>query len=135
MLLTAIKCDKVEFLPQQTPYMPALILSLYYAFFLVEEAGFSLHSPVRTSLPLVANSSSTPPPTHTYNSVTSKSKNTGVPKGTTQRCSALLHRELRTLREGTEPQQPLLRFSHGAMQLPQLFRAHNFQRNRGRRCA
>jgi hypothetical protein len=61
MLLTAIKCDKVEFLPQQTPYMPALILSLYYAFFLVEEAGFSLHSPVRTSLPLVANSSSTLP--------------------------------------------------------------------------
>lgn len=93
-----------------------------------------LPSSVRTSLPLGTNSQQYPSPNHTSKSVTFKSRNTGVPKGNTQRNQSpvLLHRELRTLREGTEPQQPLLRFSHGAMQLPQLFRAHNFQRNRGK---
>lgn len=96
MPLTAIKCDKVQFPPQQTPFMPALVLRLYYAVFLVEEAGFSFHSPVRTSLPLVTNSQQYPSP-YTHLQIShSKSKNTGVPKGTTQRNQSPVLLHLRT---------------------------------------
>lgn len=49
------------------------------------------------------------------------------PKGTSHQPS--LFTQLSTFREGSELQQPLLGFSHGAMQLPQLFQAHSFQRN------
>lgn len=86
-------------------------------------AGFP-HSPTR--LGQAYHLSQTPSSTPTPNTHTGILTNPS-PKGTSHQPSLL--RQLSTAGEGSEPQQPLLGFSHGAMQLPQLFQAHSFQRN------
>lgn len=104
---------QVLFLPQCCAFFLEL-LSKRLAFH-IPQPGQAYH--------LSQTPSSTPSPPHTHTGILTNPS----PKGTSHQPSLL--RQLSTAREGSEPQQPLLGFSHGAMQLPQLFQAHSFQRN------
>lgn len=106
--------------------MQVLFLSQGYAFFLQLPCLKGCLSTLPTRLGQAYHFSQTPSSTPTLNTHTGILTNPSL-KGTSHQTSLL--RQLSTAGEGSEPQQPLLGFSHGAMQLPQLFQAHSFQRN------
>lgn len=124
--VVTIKCEKAEDPPQQLVpnrcWFSSFLRAMTSCPSPFRRLAFQLHPQARSQAPSCTRY------TH-INTHKPEALHPGEPA-----TSPSLLRQLSTIKEGSEPQQSLLGFSHGAMQLPQLFWAQ-FPKKPSRHCA